>query len=286
MKFRPCIDIHNGKVKQIVGSSLKDEGNEARENFVAQQDAEDEEEDGGITFEEIGDYKEDEEDFSHESAQNQSVPDMSEIIAMVRAEVEREMSKKLQDLAATGAVSIDSEESLDDFYDIRTQETEDDIASETSYDLSDDDDFANDDIDIADEEEAETDEEVWETDDETEDTFTEDEEPEEDEDEETEADEEDDGSFIFEDVEDDDDDFVFGLDSEEDTEEEEDNEEDDDDGGFELKFDIDAILDEQLESYNAMSITQRMAEIDVQTMEISFDDLTAYIRDMRKSRRS
>ena len=39
MKFRPCIDIHNGKVKQIVGSSLKDEGNEARENFVAQQDA-------------------------------------------------------------------------------------------------------------------------------------------------------------------------------------------------------------------------------------------------------
>ena len=27
MKFRPCIDIHNGKVKQIVGGSLKDEGN-------------------------------------------------------------------------------------------------------------------------------------------------------------------------------------------------------------------------------------------------------------------
>ncbi len=25
--FRPCIDIHNGKVKQIVGSSLSDEGN-------------------------------------------------------------------------------------------------------------------------------------------------------------------------------------------------------------------------------------------------------------------
>ena len=25
MKFRPCIDIHNGKVKQIVGGSLKDE---------------------------------------------------------------------------------------------------------------------------------------------------------------------------------------------------------------------------------------------------------------------
>ena len=26
MEFRPCIDIHNGKVKQIVGSSLKDAG--------------------------------------------------------------------------------------------------------------------------------------------------------------------------------------------------------------------------------------------------------------------
>ena len=24
MKFRPCIDIHNGKVKQIVGGSLTD----------------------------------------------------------------------------------------------------------------------------------------------------------------------------------------------------------------------------------------------------------------------
>lgn len=39
MEFRPCIDIHNGKVKQIVGGSLVDEGNLARENFVAEQDA-------------------------------------------------------------------------------------------------------------------------------------------------------------------------------------------------------------------------------------------------------
>ncbi|MCI7106953.1 MAG: phosphoribosylformimino-5-aminoimidazole carboxamide ribotide isomerase [Lachnospiraceae bacterium] len=39
MEFRPCIDIHNGKVKQIVGSSLKDQGNIARENFVSEQDA-------------------------------------------------------------------------------------------------------------------------------------------------------------------------------------------------------------------------------------------------------
>jgi len=35
MKFRPCIDIHNGKVKQLVGGSLVDEGNKATENFVA-----------------------------------------------------------------------------------------------------------------------------------------------------------------------------------------------------------------------------------------------------------
>lgn len=39
MKFRPCIDIHNGKVKQIVGASLRDNGNYAQENFVAGQDA-------------------------------------------------------------------------------------------------------------------------------------------------------------------------------------------------------------------------------------------------------
>ena len=40
MEFRPCIDIHNGRVKQIVGSSLKDRG-EIWENFVASCDAAD-----------------------------------------------------------------------------------------------------------------------------------------------------------------------------------------------------------------------------------------------------
>ena len=39
MKFRPCIDIHNGQVKQIVGGSLKDQGDQAAENFVSEQDA-------------------------------------------------------------------------------------------------------------------------------------------------------------------------------------------------------------------------------------------------------
>ena len=39
MEFRPCIDIHNGKVKQIVGASLSDHNDYAKENFVAEQDA-------------------------------------------------------------------------------------------------------------------------------------------------------------------------------------------------------------------------------------------------------
>ena len=38
MDFRPCIDIHNGKIKQIVGASLKDEKNQADENFVSDMD--------------------------------------------------------------------------------------------------------------------------------------------------------------------------------------------------------------------------------------------------------
>ena len=39
MRFRPCIDIHNGKVKQIVGGSLKDEGNQVSTNFTSELDA-------------------------------------------------------------------------------------------------------------------------------------------------------------------------------------------------------------------------------------------------------
>lgn len=37
MEFRPCIDIHNGQVKQIVGSTLHDK--RTKENFVSKQDA-------------------------------------------------------------------------------------------------------------------------------------------------------------------------------------------------------------------------------------------------------
>lgn len=39
MEFRPCIDIHNGQVKQIVGGTLSDRGNTADENFVSGRDA-------------------------------------------------------------------------------------------------------------------------------------------------------------------------------------------------------------------------------------------------------
>lgn len=41
MNFRPCIDIHNGKVKQIVGGSLRDDTNQASENFVSSMEASD-----------------------------------------------------------------------------------------------------------------------------------------------------------------------------------------------------------------------------------------------------
>ena len=38
-RFRPCIDLHGGKVKQIVGGTLKDDGSGPKENFVAKQSA-------------------------------------------------------------------------------------------------------------------------------------------------------------------------------------------------------------------------------------------------------
>lgn len=40
MRFRPCIDIHAGQVKQIVGSTLSDtSGSAPVTNFVASQSA-------------------------------------------------------------------------------------------------------------------------------------------------------------------------------------------------------------------------------------------------------
>jgi phosphoribosylformimino-5-aminoimidazole carboxamide ribotide isomerase len=37
--FRPCIDLHQGKVKQIVGGTLSDSGEGLRTNFVSEHDA-------------------------------------------------------------------------------------------------------------------------------------------------------------------------------------------------------------------------------------------------------
>lgn len=37
MKFRPCIDLHQGKVKQIVGGTLSDSAANLKENFVSEQ---------------------------------------------------------------------------------------------------------------------------------------------------------------------------------------------------------------------------------------------------------
>ncbi|HRX16849.1 MAG TPA: phosphoribosylformimino-5-aminoimidazole carboxamide ribotide isomerase [Spirochaetota bacterium] len=39
MRFRPCIDLHNGQVKQIVGSTLNREAKPVIENFVSSKDA-------------------------------------------------------------------------------------------------------------------------------------------------------------------------------------------------------------------------------------------------------
>ena len=38
-RFRPCIDLHNGQVKQIVGGTLRDDGPGPRENFVSEKPA-------------------------------------------------------------------------------------------------------------------------------------------------------------------------------------------------------------------------------------------------------
>lgn len=38
-RFRPCIDLHAGKVKQIVGSTLSDSGAGLKTNFVSDRDA-------------------------------------------------------------------------------------------------------------------------------------------------------------------------------------------------------------------------------------------------------
>lgn len=38
-RFRPCIDLHEGRVKQIVGGTLRDDGSAPRTNFVSEHGA-------------------------------------------------------------------------------------------------------------------------------------------------------------------------------------------------------------------------------------------------------
>lgn len=38
-RFRPCIDLHHGQVKQIVGGTLRDDGPGPKENFVSEKPA-------------------------------------------------------------------------------------------------------------------------------------------------------------------------------------------------------------------------------------------------------
>ena len=39
MEFRPCIDIHDGRVKQIVGGALDDASSSVKENYVSETGA-------------------------------------------------------------------------------------------------------------------------------------------------------------------------------------------------------------------------------------------------------
>lgn len=39
MKFRPCIDLHNGKVKQIIGGTLTDDNAKVQTNFESEHDS-------------------------------------------------------------------------------------------------------------------------------------------------------------------------------------------------------------------------------------------------------
>lgn len=73
-------------------------------------------------------------------------------------------------------------------------------------------------------------------------------------------------------------------DSFEEDEETEGTDDEDEDGDFTPKFDIMALLDEQLDSYGEMTLEERMEEIDVNTMEISLDELMAHVKDLRKRR--
>ena len=45
-----------------------------------------------------------------------------------------------------------------------------------------------------------------------------------------------------------------------------------------------ALLEEQLLNYSEMGLVERMEEIDVVTMDISLEELAAYVKESRKRR--
>ncbi len=63
---------------------------------------------------------------------------------------------------------------------------------------------------------------------------------------------------------------------------EEDEESQDD--GESFSFDLMSLLNAQLKSYNQMNVVERMEEIEAMTLEITVEDLAAYVRDARKNR--
>ncbi len=87
-----------------------------------------------------------------------------------------------------------------------------------------------------------------------------------------------------EEPEDEDEDELITARKPKDKDEHYDDDNDDDDESYTPKFDIMALLDEQLESYSEMTLEERMEEINVDTMEVSLDELSAHVKDQRKKR--
>ncbi len=190
---------------------------------------------------------------------SQGIPlNITEIIDLIRSEVRREM--ELQMMTAPKAPEIKEPEKslLDEFEE--SEEPEETLFEEFEEPEE-----------IEEPENMEDMEEVMDEDEELEESFEGSEETEE-----YESDEED---------EEDDEEFdllkAFSDDEDDDSDEDEDEEVDDDDA---FSFDLMSILDEQLKSYNEMDIEERMEEVDALTMDITVEDLAAYVKKMRKKR--
>ncbi|MBR3267449.1 MAG: DUF87 domain-containing protein [Oscillospiraceae bacterium] len=100
-----------------------------------------------------------------------------------------------------------------------------------------------------------------------------------------------DDRYEYEEDEDYDDSNLYDSEEDEEDEEDEDYDSDDetesgDDDDFSPKFDIMALLDEQLDNYSDMNLMERMDEIEVDTMEVSLEELAAFVKENRKRRYS